>query len=41
VLDLPGGAGCSSVDGMAAYDERLWLPRTRPSRARGTRGVPR
>ena len=24
VLDLPGGAGCSSVDGMAAYDERLW-----------------
>ena len=24
VLDLPGGAGCSSIDGMAAYDERLW-----------------
>jgi iron complex outermembrane receptor protein len=24
VLDLPGGAGCSSVDGMAAYDEVLW-----------------
>ena len=23
-LDLPGGAGCSSVDGMAAYDEVLW-----------------
>ena len=24
VLDLPGGAGCSSVDGMGAYDELLW-----------------
>ena len=24
VLDLPGGAGCSSVDGMAPYDEVLW-----------------
>jgi iron complex outermembrane receptor protein len=24
VLDLPGGAGCSSVDGMAPYDELLW-----------------
>ena len=24
VLDLPGGAGCSSVPGMAPYDERLW-----------------
>lgn len=24
VLDLPGGAGCSSVDGMGAYDEVLW-----------------
>lgn len=24
VLDLPGQAGCSSVDGMAAYDEVLW-----------------
>ncbi|MFO1328347.1 MAG: TonB-dependent receptor [Rubrivivax sp.] len=24
VLDLPGGAGCASIDGMAAYDEVLW-----------------
>lgn len=24
VLDLPGGAGCDSVDGMGAYDEVLW-----------------
>ncbi|MDB5756523.1 MAG: TonB-dependent receptor, partial [Massilia sp.] len=24
VLDLPGGAGCSSIDGMQAYDEKLW-----------------
>ena len=24
LLDLPGGAGCSSVDGMQAYDEKLW-----------------
>ncbi|RJG08474.1 TonB-dependent receptor domain-containing protein [Massilia cavernae] len=24
VLDLPGGAGCGSVDGMGAYDEKLW-----------------
>ncbi len=24
VLDLPGGAGCSSVPGQAAYDEVLW-----------------
>lgn len=24
VLDLPGQAGCNSIDGMAAYDERLW-----------------
>lgn len=24
VLDLPGGAGCASVDGMGAYDEVLW-----------------
>jgi len=24
VLDLPGGAGCSSIDGMGAYDEVLW-----------------
>ncbi len=24
VLDLPGGAGCESVDGMGAYDEVLW-----------------
>ncbi len=23
-LNLPGGAGCSSVDGMAAYDSVLW-----------------
>jgi iron complex outermembrane recepter protein len=23
-LDLPGGAGCSSVDGGLAYDEQLW-----------------
>ncbi len=24
VLDLPGGAGCASVDGGLAYDEQLW-----------------
>jgi iron complex outermembrane receptor protein len=24
ILDLPGGAGCDSVDGMSAYDEKLW-----------------
>ena len=24
VLDLPGGAGCRSVDGMAPYDDLLW-----------------
>jgi iron complex outermembrane receptor protein len=24
ILDLPGAAGCSSVDGMAPYDEVLW-----------------
>ena len=24
VLDLPGQAGCNSIDGMAAYDEVLW-----------------
>ena len=24
VLDLPGGAGCETVDGMGAYDEKLW-----------------
>jgi iron complex outermembrane recepter protein len=24
VLDLPGGAGCGSVDGMSPYDEVLW-----------------
>ena len=24
VLDLPGQAGCSSIDGMGAYDEVLW-----------------
>ena len=24
VLDLPGGAGCNSVDGGLAYDELLW-----------------
>ncbi len=24
VLDLPGGAGCTSVDGGLAYDEQLW-----------------
>ncbi len=23
-LDLPGGLGCASIDGMAAYDEVLW-----------------
>ena len=25
VLDLPGGAGCDSVDGGLAYDDELWL----------------
>ena len=24
LLDLPGGAGCNSFDGMTAYDELLW-----------------
>jgi iron complex outermembrane receptor protein len=24
LLDLPGGAGCASVDGMGAYDDKLW-----------------
>lgn len=24
VLDLPGMPGCNSIDGMAAYDEKLW-----------------
>ena len=24
VLNLPGGAGCASIDGMAAYDAKLW-----------------
>ncbi len=24
VLDLPGGAGCESIDGMGVYDEKLW-----------------
>ncbi|MFZ6656782.1 TonB-dependent receptor domain-containing protein [Undibacterium sp. TJN19] len=24
VLNLPGGAGCGSVDGMAPYDAKLW-----------------
>lgn len=24
ILDLPGGAGCASVDGGLAYDEQLW-----------------
>lgn len=24
ILDLPGGAGCSSVDGMSPYQETLW-----------------
>jgi iron complex outermembrane recepter protein len=24
ILDLPGAAGCASVDGMGAYDEVLW-----------------
>ncbi len=24
ILDLPGGAGCSSMDGGMAYDEQLW-----------------
>ncbi len=24
ILDLPGGPGCESIDGMGAYDEKLW-----------------
>jgi iron complex outermembrane receptor protein len=24
VLDLPGGKGCNSIDGMGPYDEKLW-----------------
>ncbi|MCA0373105.1 MAG: TonB-dependent receptor [Proteobacteria bacterium] len=24
LLDIPGGAGCDSIDGMQAYDELLW-----------------
>jgi iron complex outermembrane receptor protein len=32
LLDLPGGKGCNSIDGMAAYDEKLWAT---PSAAYG------
>jgi len=32
ILDLPGGAGCGSVDGGLAYDEALW-PSSGPSAA--------
>ncbi len=28
VLDLPGGAGCASIDGMGPYDEKLWATPT-------------
>ncbi len=28
VLDLPGGAGCSTMDGGMAYDEQLWATPT-------------
>jgi iron complex outermembrane receptor protein len=28
ILDLPGGAGCSSMDGGLAYDELLWATPT-------------
>ena len=24
LLDLPGGPGCNTIDGMGAYDEKLW-----------------
>ena len=24
VLDLPGGPGCNAIDGMGAYDDKLW-----------------
>lgn len=24
ILDLPGGPGCESIDGMGPYDEKLW-----------------
>ena len=24
LLDLPGGAGCATIDGMGVYDEKLW-----------------
>ncbi|SFB70099.1 TonB-dependent receptor domain-containing protein [Massilia yuzhufengensis] len=24
ILDLPGGPGCNSIDGMGPYDEKLW-----------------
>jgi iron complex outermembrane receptor protein len=24
ILDLPGGPGCNTIDGMGAYDEKLW-----------------
>lgn len=24
ILDLPGGQGCTSIDGMGPYDEKLW-----------------
>ncbi|HEY1043386.1 MAG TPA: TonB-dependent receptor [Telluria sp.] len=24
ILDLPGGEGCNSIDGMDVYDEKLW-----------------
>ncbi|MCY7316904.1 MAG: TonB-dependent receptor [Rubrivivax sp.] len=28
ILDLPGGAGCSSVNGMSPYEETLWATPT-------------
>ena len=28
ILDLPGGAGCSTVDGMSPYQETLWATPT-------------
>ncbi|MCP3732443.1 TonB-dependent receptor [Sphingomonas sp. MG17] len=28
ILDLPGGAGCSTVEGMMPYDEQIWSSAT-------------
>ncbi len=40
VLDLPGGAGCNSIDGMGAYDEVLWASPAAKWGAPGTPAAP-